>query len=94
MGSEVIIRCTAEGEPLPQVTWFYNEVHEVRQGEGDFSNVIFQQDNRTLIINPLQSVNSGHYHCQSDNVIGQESAISISLGFRSMMYKLIYHSNV
>ena len=88
LGSEVTMRCTAEGDPLPRVAWFYNEVTPVLE-EGDFTNVIYQQDNRTLIINPLRSVNLGRYHCQSENVIGQKSSNSISLGFRGMMYKII-----
>ena len=88
LGSQVTMRCTAEGDPLPQVTWFYNEVTPVLE-KGNFTNVIYQQDNRTLIISPFRSFNWGHYHCQSENVIGQKSSNSILIGFQGMMYKTI-----
>ena len=86
-GSTVIINCIAEGEPFPQITWFYmysNVVKKVKEGEERFLNVRLEQNNSRLIIDQLAASNVGNYECRSENVIGQRSAMQY-LGYRGMM---------
>ena len=64
IGSTVIIDCSAEGEPFPRVAWFFQD-NILR--DSDVPNIHFQQNNRVLVITSLQSNNTGHYYCQSEN---------------------------
>ena len=77
IGSMVIIDCSAEGEPFPRVAWFFlgNILRD--------PNIHFQQNNRVLVIPSLQSNNSGHYYCQSENdQFSAKRSSDIELGFR------------
>ena len=78
--SMVTIDCSAEGEPFPRVTWFF-QGRELRDSE--VSNINFQQNKRVLVIPSLQSNNSGSYHCQSVNdLFSAKSSSNIELGFQ------------
>ena len=81
IGSMVIIDCSAEGEPFPRVAWFFQD-NILR--DSDVPNINFQQNNRVLVITSLQSNNSGHYYCQSENdLFSAKQSSDIVLGFQA-----------
>ena len=83
-GSSVELSCNASGNPLPYISWVFNDVNLTASSIANF-NIISTSESRsiassTLQIMSLSSSSSGEYKCVASNFITSvESATTLSL---------------
>ena len=79
VGSVVVMRCVAEGEPFPRVSWFFNG-RKVRDSEVPDLN--FRQSKRILNITSFKSNYSGDYYCRSESDVFPDGRQSSTITVR------------
>lgn len=67
LGKKVVFQCVAEGEPLPTLTW-NREDGKMPIGRARIA------DDKSLIIENVQTSDEGIYVCSATNVVGSISA--------------------
>lgn len=69
-GQTVSLICVADGQPTPRISWFFN-------GDAIPDNFVLDPSNFTLT--EVAPVNSGFYHCEAVNEVGQARSASAFL---------------
>lgn len=71
VGLDARFYCIGSGEPVPKLTWYHNN----RTITPDARHIIMKHSSESitigvLIILPVQSTDSGTYHCSAKNAAG------------------------
>jgi peroxidase len=66
----IVMHCTAQGAPKPQITWTFNDqpLHETEH--------IHIYDNGTLLIHQPIEEDEGTYKCEATNYLGSVSTVA------------------
>nr|XP_005996512.1 PREDICTED: immunoglobulin superfamily member 10 isoform X2 [Latimeria chalumnae] len=71
-GNTVEMKCSAEGRPLPSISWILANQTFVRGSGSENSRVLMQPDG-TLIIKRVTVYDRGHYRCMASNPAGVDT---------------------
>ena len=69
-GSDVLLECSASGQPTPKISWDKAEV----KGTAGFQQRYQQLTNGSLLLHDLRSEDSGHFTCVATNSVGSVRA--------------------
>jgi len=63
-GDEVLLHCSAMGNPNPSITWLFNSA--------EVDRILA---NGSLLLSPVQVSSEGNYTCHATNSIGSDEAV-------------------
>nr|XP_024214409.1 hemicentin-1-like isoform X2 [Halyomorpha halys] len=64
-GSSIILNCSADGVPDPDILWFFNETQL-----GESNTHLFREKGKILVLNEVTTENTGTYTCVAKNFAG------------------------
>ena len=89
VGQEATLSCSASGDPIPSIQWFFNGVDELVTN-ADLT-VTSMSGSSTLTIHSVQMSNAGLYECRAVNSAGSDSGVA-NIMVTSKWYRIVYHS--
>ena len=79
-GDTASFTCHATGEPVPTISWYFNNVIVTRSTKYEFFDVSSMQDliSILLVIRNVQSSDVGTYTCNATNVISSSGVLTVN----------------
>ena len=78
LGFNVTLNCTAEGSPMPSITWIKNNDSLAIQSNPrikDIETVLdYKQIHSQLVIEDAKKKDEGKYHCVANNTAGEKAS--------------------